>query len=218
MAILDFFKYQFKERYNADPHFADNLTFPYKTFEVKYNAILKERYPSITDEMKRQLWVNKKIKLDIKNLDEVTDGVKDLIATNFEHVDLITEKNSSLVKYLTEKKTAKIYKVKKFSPTHYHYSTLGDKAVLSVKFDIKLNFFKTQTIVKYSQGFLSEMAFMYVTYAETKQMVDAKLQFDKQAKQLEYKLKKYFMLDKDQNKEQEKPKEKEQKCLSGQSV
>jgi hypothetical protein len=193
--MFELFKYQFKEKYNSDLHFADNLTPKYKEFELKYNELLKEKYPSFTDEMKRQMWVSRKIKLNIKDLKVVTDGIKHLIGTNFENVSLITDNNSYLVKYLIEKKTGEIYKVKSFNSCHYHYATVGEKTILNVQFDIKYGFFKKNIIVKYSQGYLSESAFTFVTYGETKQIVDAKLQFDKQAKQIVYKIENYFGLD-----------------------
>lgn len=192
--MFDFLKYQFKEKYNPDLHFVDHFVDQYKDFELKYNDILKEKYPSITDELKRQMWVTRKIKLDTTNLNLVTQSIKHLIGTNFENIELINDNNKYLVKYLIEKNTGKIYKVKQFNSCHYHYATLGEKSILSVKFDIKYSFFLKKIIIKYSQGFLSNTAFTFATYGETKQMVDAKLQFDKQTKQITYKIKNYLEL------------------------
>lgn len=172
------------DRYNEDPTFADHLSPAYKDFELRHNAILKPIFPAFTDEIKRSMWVHKSFLIKGHDLPTVTEQLATLICKNFENGDIINSENRDWIQYLTEKKTGKIYKVKAFGPHYYHYLTLGEKAILSVKFTLKaVN--KTTVKIKYFQGFHSETAFRLATLSETKHLMDAKIQFRRQFQMVE---------------------------------
>ncbi|WP_338969989.1 hypothetical protein [Spiroplasma endosymbiont of Labia minor] len=149
-----FRKILLKELYIEDLNFANNMVDPFKTFSKRYNFLLKPKYPSFVDEIKRQLWFSKNILISGLGLNKVTELVANLIYSNFKNGNLITDNNIYLIKFLEEKKTDKIYKVINLTSGNWHYSTLGENSILSVRFKIRRKFFSKKILIKYFQGYM----------------------------------------------------------------
>jgi len=185
------FKFRFLEKWNEDLSYVDSLTKEYREFEISYNDFLKPVYPSITDERKRNYWISKKFVIK-NNSAYIPEGVLYLIAKTFNKSSAITFENAEFIKYLKERKTDKLYKIKKLTREEILYSTLGKNAIMSVRIVIKKRRFLKGWKITYCNGYFGKQIFAFMTFSETYQILEARKRFQQSFLTVSYKTKEFF--------------------------